>query len=369
MIALKNNPFFKSTPDETYVVSQGLLPWNAPGNHQVKKPLPKIHSAADLLLKDIEKPKELIQGVLHQGLKGVLASSSKAGKTWLLLDMALSVASGLPWIKWQTTKAKVLVVNFEIPEYFLRDRIHLLTHKKAELGKYDLSNLHLWTLRGFNSGFEDLLQEISRTIRNENYGLVIIDPVYKGLAGADENNAGDIALMCNNFEALCEETGAAIVYAHHFSKGNKANQHPLDRMSGSGVFGRDADSIILLTDHEEEDCYTVELVLRNLPHVPAFVAEWEFPLMRLREDLSAQDLAGKAGRPKKYTPDDLLGLLTEPMTHEEWKALAEDELEMSKPTFNRLLAKLKKDEKIMHSPTDKKKYQAVSQSVSDPSKE
>jgi hypothetical protein len=359
MIPPQNNPFFKSTPEETYAVTQGLLPWTASLNHQQKKPLPKIYSAADLMLKDMEKPKELIQGVLHQGLKGVLASSSKAGKTWLLLDMALSVASGLQWIKWQTTKAKVLVVNFEIPEFFLRDRIQLLTHKKAELGQYDLSNLHLWTLRGFNSGFGDLLQEISRTIKNENYGLVIIDPVYKGLAGADENHAGDVALLCNNFESLCVQTGAAVVYAHHFSKGNKANQHPLDRMSGSGVFGRDADSIILLTDHEEKDCYTVELVLRNLPRVPPFVAEWEFPLMNLREDLFAGDLAGRGGRKMEHNAEDLLESLTVPMTHTEWKKLAKKKLNMSAATFNRLLDKLKLDN-LIEQPAGQKLWQAVS---------
>ena len=360
---MNSNPFFVADVQDTFAVAQGLVQISS--TQTGKKPLPKIRTAAELILANPSLPQELVEGVLHKGLKGVLASSSKAGKTWLLLDLALSVASGLPWIKFKTTKAKVLVVNFEIPEPFLLSRINLLTSKKAELGQYDLANLHLWTLRGFNSGFGDLLQEISDTIRNEQYGLVIIDPVYKGLAGADENKAGDVAAMCNQFESLCVETGAAVVYAHHFSKGNKSSQHPIDRMSGSGVFGRDADSIVLLTDHEKPDCYTVELVLRNLPRVVPFVAQWEFPLVVVRDDLAAGDLAGRGGRKGEYGAEALLELLTEPMTHTEWFKVAVAELGISKPTFNRLHKQMKADKQIEH-PPGKNTWQLASQSVSQP---
>jgi hypothetical protein len=39
----------------------------------------------------------------------------------------------------------------------------------------------------------------------------------------------------------------------------------MDRMSGSGVFARDADTILTLTEHEVEGCFAVEMNLRNLP--------------------------------------------------------------------------------------------------------
>ena len=46
------------------------------------------------------------------------------------------------------------------------------------------------------------------------------------------------------------QSGAAILYAAHFSKGNQAGKDAIDRISGSGVFGRDADTLIILTKHE-----------------------------------------------------------------------------------------------------------------------
>jgi RecA-family ATPase len=85
--------------------------------------LPAIENAAELIAETLPHPTELIHGVLHMGSKLILGSSSKARKTWVLLDMALSVSTGLPFWKWQTTKGRVLYINFEIQKAFLRSRI------------------------------------------------------------------------------------------------------------------------------------------------------------------------------------------------------------------------------------------------------
>ena len=54
--------------------------------------LPAIDNATELLADDtIMVPVELVEGVIHQGCKTVIGSSSKARKTWLLLDLGLSV--------------------------------------------------------------------------------------------------------------------------------------------------------------------------------------------------------------------------------------------------------------------------------------
>src|SRR5579872_6062476 len=99
-----------------------LLPQGFPTPDKAE--LPKIINAAALIAEtSIALPPELIQGVLHQGLKGMLASSSKAGKTWLLLDLAMSVATGTHWLRWPTAKGKVLFVNFEISQAFFKKRL------------------------------------------------------------------------------------------------------------------------------------------------------------------------------------------------------------------------------------------------------
>ena len=97
-------------------------------------------------------------------------------------------------------------------------------------------------------------------------------------------------------ERLEERTGAAVLYAHHFTKGNAANKKAIDRMSGSGVFARDADTIITLTEHVEDGCYVLETTLRNFPPQPPFVIQWEFPIFVERPDLDPADLKLGNGR-------------------------------------------------------------------------
>jgi DNA-binding transcriptional ArsR family regulator len=72
-------------------------------------------------------------------------------------------------------------------------------------------------------------------------------------------------------------------------------------MSGAGAWARDPDSIIVLTPHEEPDCFTVTSILRNLPQVPEFVVAWEYPLMRVANDLNPDALRRPQSKNKVCT--------------------------------------------------------------------
>ena len=84
----------------------------------------------DLMAKRIPRPPELVHGVLHQGSKMVIGGGSKSFKTWTLLDLALSVATGVPWWGFETTKGKVLYVNFEIQDAFFQERVESIVAAK-----------------------------------------------------------------------------------------------------------------------------------------------------------------------------------------------------------------------------------------------
>ena len=307
--------------------------------------LPEIDNAATLCAdENLILPEQIIEGVLHRGLKAVLGSNSKARKTWILLDAAISVATGTPFWKWNTTKGRVLYINFEIPRAFIRSRIKTLCRAK---NVSDVSGLDVWTLRGHAAPLYRLLPELIARIKTGAYSLIVVDPIYKGLGGRDENSAGDISELCNELERLAVATGAAILFAAHFSKGNQANKEAIDRIGGSGVWGRDADSIITLTKHDTEGAYTVDLILRNLPEQPPFVVEWDFPLMHEAVELDPANLKQIAGRKPENSPDDLLKLLPEDgLPNADWLAKADDE-GIAKRTYYRLRKTLEREEKIM----------------------
>ncbi|MEI9960476.1 MAG: AAA family ATPase [Limisphaerales bacterium] len=100
----------------------------------------------------------------------MLASSSKAGKTWVLLDLALSVTIGTKFLCWETSKGKVLFINFEIQKAFIKDRLEALM-KRRGIEKPD--GLDFWNLRGKATDFEALVMSIIKEVEGKNYALII----------------------------------------------------------------------------------------------------------------------------------------------------------------------------------------------------
>jgi hypothetical protein len=265
--------------------------------------LPPIRSAKELLSNPPPEPPEVVQDLLHQGCKMVLGGASKSNKTWTLTDLAISIATGAPWWEFLTVQRRVLYLNFELPEAFFADRIKLVAAAKhVDPPKA----LDVWNLRGYAADFEKLEPEITR-MAGKKYTLICLDPTYKLLGGRDENRAGDIASLLNGFERLAVETGAAIAFGAHFSKGNQAAKDSMDRIGGSGVFARDPDTILTMTRHEQDGAFTVEPILRNHAPISPFVIRWDFPLMKRDDDLDPAKLKQpKFGRESKYKVEDLV---------------------------------------------------------------
>lgn len=181
----------------------------------------------------------IIDGVLRQGHKMMVAGPSKAGKTFLLMELALCVASGKPWIGLVCRKGKVLYINLELDD---NSCFHRFKKIGQERGIENVCNVSVWNMRGENIPFEDLAHYIADMAKRDNYTMVILDPIYKLFTGS-ENNQEVVADFCRNLDVIVK-AGASVVYCHHHSKGTQANKDSMDRASGSGVFARDADALI-----------------------------------------------------------------------------------------------------------------------------
>src|SRR5262249_25765326 len=155
--------------------------------------------------------------------------------------------------------------------------------------------------------------------KDGGYSLIIFDPIYKGLGNRDENKAGDIASLLNELESLAVQTGAAVAFGHHFSKGNQAGKESIDRIGGSWVVARDPDTILTMTRHEEEEAFVVEATLRNFPPIEKFVVVRRHPLMVRDDVLDPNALKQSNQILEKYSDEDLLASLDDGgMTATEW---------------------------------------------------
>ena len=308
----------------------------------VPPPLPAMVSARDLIRDTHPAPPQIVHGVLHQGSKLLLTGTSKSNKSWSLLDLAVSVASGQHWWGHQCEQADVALLNFELAEWAMRDRLgSVLTARPECRGCED--RLFFWNLRGHNADLSVLRPKLEEEFCRRQFGLIIIDPIYKLLGQRDENSNGEIAGLMNEVEAFCRKFGAAVAIAHHFAKGDSTAKNAIDRMSGAGVWARDPDSLITVTPHEEEDCFSVKMTLRNLPQVPEFVLEWKYPLMKLAGDLDPAALRRPQSKNKVCTDREFLEAVLADGTAKAFSTIvrdAEERLAMSRRTTARYLTRL-----------------------------
>jgi hypothetical protein len=299
------------------------------------RPEPAFENAAALCESQVPIPPEIVGGVLHQGSKLALGGSSKSYKTWLLIDLAVSVCHGLKWLGFPTTKGNVLYINLEIQRPFFRRRLrHVCARRSCPVPE----NLQIWNLRGESLSIRAIQAKLSEWTNKGDFSLLIIDPIYKTYAGRDENATGQITEVVNVLEAIARSLDVAIAWAAHFSKGNQSDKEAIDRISGSGVWGRDPDSILTFTKHEEENSFVVQLTLRDFPQLEDFVVRFEDNLLVRDTKLDpARFKKPRGGRPSLYSPNDLAEVLgQDELSTKEFAERAETETGMKRDTFFRI---------------------------------
>ncbi|MDE8038977.1 AAA family ATPase [Erysipelothrix rhusiopathiae] len=190
----------------------------------------------------------LIEGVLRQGHKMLMAGPSKAGKSFALIGLTIAIAEGSKWFGWQCTQGRVLYVNLELDRASALHRFKDV-YKSLGIKPKNLKNIDIWNLRGKVVPMDKLAPKLIRRAQKQGYIAVIIDPIYKVITG-DENSAEQMAHFTNQFDKVASELGASVIYCHHHSKGSQGSKKSMDRASGSGVFARDPDALIDLVELE-----------------------------------------------------------------------------------------------------------------------
>ena len=210
--------------------------------------LPEFESLSDCWNDMPDLAPCLIDGVLRQGHKMLIAGPSKAGKSFALIELCIAIADGRKWLQWQCAKGRVLYVNLELDRasclHRFKDVYEAMQWPIASIG-----NIDIWNLRGKSLPMDKLAPKLIRRAMKQNYIAVVIDPIYKIITG-DENSADQMAAFCNQFDKVCTELGCAVIYCHHHSKGAQGGKKSMDRASGSGVFARDPDAMLDLVELE-----------------------------------------------------------------------------------------------------------------------
>ena len=180
-----------------------------------------------------------VDQILLSNVVEMLVGAPKMMKSWLALDLGLSIATGTPFLNHFKTldPGPVVYIGKEDPTYALKDRLSKILISKGLGGQassldsqvsvkfpsqkdiplfVDLSRTFLFTPRELESLYIWLDQ-----IKTE-YGhikMVVFDPILRMMTGVDEYKATDVNLkLFEPVTRIAEETGASVMMVHHRSK-------------------------------------------------------------------------------------------------------------------------------------------------------
>lgn len=255
----------------------------------VNDDLPDPEPLADWWYHLPELSAPLIDGILRKGHKMLLAGPSKAGKSFALIELCIAIAEGRRWMGFPCAQGRVLYVNLELDRASCLHRFHDV-YEALNWTPRNIGNIDIWNLRGNSIPMNKLTPKLIRRAQKKDYAAVVIDPIYKVLTG-DENSADQMAMFCNQFDKVCHELGAAVIYCHHHSKGYQGSKRSMDRASGSGVFARDPDALLDLTELEVSadtakgrTAWRIEGTLREFPRFAPVNVWFDYPIHKHDEN-------------------------------------------------------------------------------------
>lgn len=200
----------------------------------------------------------LVDALWGANAVGVIGGAPKCAKTWLGLDLALSVATGTACLGQYAVPepGPVLVYLAEDALPVVRQRVAgMARHRGLDLARVEIHVITAPVLRLDRDPDRLRLRETAERLRPR---LLLLDPLVR-LHGIDENNAGEVAALLAYFRSLQRQLGLSVILVHHTRKnaaGGAAAGQGLRGSSDIHAFGdsnlylrRSKDQLVLTTEH------------------------------------------------------------------------------------------------------------------------
>jgi hypothetical protein len=173
-----------------------------------------LHSAGEAL-----QPQPPITWIVDRlfstGSVSVIFGEPGSKKTYSMLDLAVCVGLGVPWLNFATQKGSALLVDEESgTRRLLRRLAEVMRGHFAD----DTLPLSFTSLAQFNLLGEDDLAHLKGAIQATGAKLVILDALADFMPGGDENAVKDTLPVFRGLRSIAETTQSAIVVIHHAGK-------------------------------------------------------------------------------------------------------------------------------------------------------
>jgi hypothetical protein len=276
-------------------------------------PLPVVRAAA--LEAPAQRQTWLIEQLWTSGAVGVIGGSPKSGKSWLVLDMAVSIASATRCLGVFPVHASgpVLLYAAEDSAAALRARLETLSRiRQLDFASLDVRVITAQSLRLDRAEDQDRLEA---TVVAHHPVLLVLDPLVR-VHAIDENVAGQVAALLGYLRALQRKTGVAIVLVHHVRKNASPSGGAGYSLRGSSDLYAWLDSFLYLRKHNDQ--LTLSAEHRSASGAGPFVLELAAPSGDTGAHLKLLSADRIVAAPGNHALTErilqLLAVATEPMT-------------------------------------------------------
>ena len=262
-----------------------------------KPPTPdQIREGAQLnsfLDQRLRKPSWLVESIWSDHAHGVLAGEAKTFKSVIATDLAVSVASGTPFLNHFPIpySGPVLYIQEENDEGEVQDRLRRIATSRdlIRMPTYDEREdalvfpanpqvpLYVYNNTGFNLTDEEDIEWLAKECEELDPALIILDPFYLMTPGVDENAQVQVTPVLQALLDLKQRYDVGILIIHHYRKQNTMSpSHGAARMSGTGVFHRWFESAVYV--EKGSNPFSVRLVPDHRGHAPQGAIRCQFDL-------------------------------------------------------------------------------------------
>lgn len=206
---------------------------------------------------EVETPAKrwLIEPIWGRADVGIIGGSPKSCKSWLGLDMAVSVASGTPLLDHFPVShpGPTLIYMAEDALPMVRMRVEsLCRHRHIDI---QLLDLHVITCPALRLDLDKDQRRLANTLEHIRPHLLLLDPLIR-LHRLDENSSSDVSRLLGYLREMQRAFDTAVVLVHHASKKHRAQ--PGQALRGSSDLHAFGDANAYLARRREHLVLTLE---------------------------------------------------------------------------------------------------------------
>ena len=239
-------------------------------------------SADKLYYKPFKPCRALVEGIIPKGLT-VLAGTSKIGKSWMMLDLAISIASGTSFLGRPVKQAGVLYLCLEDTEQRIQNRMYELVDEAPPGLYFSICSDRLGA--GFTRDVVNMLKD------HPDIDIIIVDTLQKVRQSDDGSGSGTYSKDYEEIakiKKIADVNDKSIIVVHHLRK-QKDKFDPYNEISGSTAISGASDTNMVLK--KPEGSRTAELYIRGRDvEERKFILEYEHPRWKVVQEFGATEV-------------------------------------------------------------------------------